>query len=324
MQVFITGGGGFLGYRLALRLLERKTLSGSDGKPASISKIKLFDAVFPPNPDPRVECVKGDIAEPADLARAMDEDTASVFHLAAVVSAGAELDFDLGYRVNLYGTRNLLEACRKLRSPPRVVYASSLAVFGGTLPAVVDDSTTPTPQTSYGTQKVIGEYLINDYSRKGFLDGRSLRLPTIVVRPGKPNLASTSYASGMFREPLNGVVCECPVDDATELWILSPKQAIESFVHAHDLPPSAWGANRALTLPGITVSVKEGVEALRRIAGNDVAARVVIKPIDRIQTMIRTFAARFNPARALAMGFTADTGIDAIVKDYITSEGIQV
>jgi nucleoside-diphosphate-sugar epimerase len=324
MNVLITGGGGFLGYRLALRLLERKTLSGPDAKPAFISQIRLFDAAFPPNPDPRVQCVKGDIAEPATLAEAMDADTASVFHLAAVVSAGAEADFDLGYRVNLDGTRNLLEACRRLKKPPRLVYASSLAVFGGTLPAVVNDSITPNPQTSYGTQKVIGEYLINDYSRKGLLDGRSLRLPTIVVRPGKPNLASTSFASGMFREPLNGVVCECPVDDSTELWILSPRQAIESFVHAHDLPASAWGTNRALTLPGITISVKEGVDSLRRIAGGDVAARVVFKPIDRIQTMINTFPARFSPARALAMGFAADAGIDAIVKDYIASEDIKV
>jgi nucleoside-diphosphate-sugar epimerase len=324
MKVFITGGGGFLGYRLALRLLERKTLAGPDGKPTSISQIKLFDAAFPSTPDARLQCVKGDIAEPGAIIAALDADTSSVFHLAAVVSAGAEADFDLGYRVNLDGTRNLLEACRRLKSLPRLVYASSLAVFGGKLPAVVDDSVTPTPQTSYGTQKVVGEYLVNDYSRKGFLDGRSLRLPTIVVRPGKPNLASTSFASGMFREPLNGIVCECPVGESTELWILSPRQVIESFVHAHDLPSSVWGADRALTLPGITISVKEGVEALRRIAGNEVAARVVFKPVERIQTMIRTFPARFSAARALAMGFAADTGIDAIVKDYIASEGIKV
>ncbi len=324
MKVFITGGGGFLGYRLALRLLERKTLAGTDGQPATVSQIKLFDAAFPPNPDSRLQCVKGDIAEPGAIIAAMDADTSSVFHLAAVVSAGAEADFDLGYRVNLDGTRNLLEACRKLKSPPRVVYASSLAVFGGNLPAVVDDSVTPTPQTSYGTQKVVGEYLVNDYSRKGYLDGRSLRLPTIVVRPGKPNLASTSFASGMFREPLNGLVCECPVDDSTELWVLSPRQAIESFVHAHDLPSSAWGSNRAVTLPGITISVKGGVDALRRIGGNDVAARVIFKPVQRIQNMIRTFPARFNPARAVTMGFAADAGIDAIVKDYIASEGIKV
>ena len=324
MKVFITGGGGFLGYRLALRLLERKTLVGPDGKSVPVSQIMLFDAAFPPNPDARLQCVKGDIAEAGAIVAAMDADTSSVFHLAAVVSAGAEADFDLGYRVNLDGTRNLLEACRGLKAPPRLVYASSLAVFGGKLPAVVDDTVTPTPQTSYGTQKVVGEYLVNDYSRKSFLDGRSLRLPTIVVRPGKPNLASTSFASGMFREPLNGLVCECPVDDSTELWVLSPKQAIESFIHAHDLPSSTWGPNRALTLPGITISVKDGVEALRRIAGDEVAARVVFKPIERIQTMIRTFPARFSAARAIAMGFAADTGIDAIVRDYIASEGIKV
>ena len=324
MKVFITGGGGFLGYRLALRLLERKTLAGPDGKPAPISQIKLMDAAFPPNADPRLVCVKGDIAEPGAIAAAMDADTNSVFHLAAVVSSGAEADFDLGYRVNLDGTRNLLEACRKLKAAPRLVFSSSLAVFGGKLPAVVDDSITPNPQTSYGTQKVIGEYLVTDYSRKGFLDGRSLRLPTIVVRPGKPNLASTSFASGMFREPLNGVVCECPVDDTVEMWILSPAKVLDAFVHAHDLPASAWGTNRAISLPGITFSLKEGVEALRRIAGDEVAARVVFKPVDRIQNMIKTFPARFKTPRALEMGFSADTGIDAILKDYIASEGIKL
>ncbi|MBI3528148.1 MAG: SDR family oxidoreductase [Betaproteobacteria bacterium] len=324
MKVFITGGGGFLGYRLALRLLERKTLAGADGKPAPISQIKLMDAAFPANADPRLVCVKGDIAEPGTIAAAMDADTNSVFHLAAVVSSGAEADFDLGYRVNLDGTRNLLEACRMLKSPPRLVFSSSLAVFGGKLPAVVDDSITPNPQTSYGTQKVIGEYLVTDYSRKSFLDGRSLRLPTIVVRSGKPNLASTSFASGMFREPLNGVVCECPVDDTVEMWILSPGKVLDAFVHAHDLPASAWGSNRAISLPGITFSVREGVEALRRIAGDEVAARVVFKPVDRIQNMIRTFPARFKTPRALEMGFTADTGIDTILKDYIASEGIKL
>jgi nucleoside-diphosphate-sugar epimerase len=324
VKVFITGGGGFLGYRLALRLLERKTLAGPEGTPAPISQIKLMDAAFPINADPRLVCVKGDIAEPGAVAAAMDTDTHSVFHLAAVVSSGAEADFDLGYRVNLDGTRNLLEACRKLKAAPRLVFSSSLAVFGGKLPAVVDDSITPNPQTSYGTQKVIGEYLVTDYSRKGFLDGRSLRLPTIVVRPGKPNLASTSFASGMFREPLNGIVCECPVDDTVEMWILSPGKVLDAFVHAHDLSASAWGTNRAISLPGITFSVKQGVEALRRIAGDEAAARVVFKPIDRIQNMIKTFPARFKTPRGLEMGFTADTGIDAILKDYIASEGVKL
>jgi nucleoside-diphosphate-sugar epimerase len=324
MKVLVTGGGGFLGYRLALRLIERTTLAGPDGAPARISEIKIFDAAFPPNPDRRLTCVQGDIAEPDALAKALDRDTASIFHLAAVVSAAAEADFDLGYRVNLKGTRNLLEACRKLAAAPRLVFASSLAVFGGKLPPVVDDSVTPTPQTSYGTQKLIGEYLVNDYSRKGFLDGRSLRLPTIIVRPGRPNLASTAFASGMFREPLNGQVCECPVDDSTELWVLSPRQAIESFLHAHDLPASAWGAHRAINVPGITISVRQGVEALRRIGGEALAARVVFKPDERIQKMVKTFPARFRTGRAEAMGFRADPDLDSILHDYIASEGIKL
>ena len=324
MKVFISGGGGFLGYRLALRLLERKSLAGTDGKPASISQVKVFDAAFPPNPDSRLKCVKGDIADPASVAAALDADTASVFHLAAVVSAHAEAEFDIGYRVNLDGTRNLLQACRKLKVPPRLVFASSLAVFGGKLPPVVDDSITPTPQTSYGTQKVIGEYLVNDYTRKGMIDGRSLRLPTIVVRPGKPNLASTSFASGMFREPLNGVVCEVPVDDSIEMWILSPGKVLDDFVHAHDLPATAWGTNRAVTLPGIVFSVREGVSALRRIAGDEVASRVVFKPVERIHNMVKTFPAHFKADRGIAMGFKADRDIETIINDYIASEGIKL
>jgi nucleoside-diphosphate-sugar epimerase len=324
MKVFITGGGGFLGYRLALRLLERGMLAGPDGKPTAVSEIKLFDAAFAPNTDPRLQCIKGDIAELDVVEAALDRDTASVFHLAAVVSAHAEAEFDIGYRVNLDGTRNLLEACRDLDTPPRLVFASSLAVFGGKLPPVIDDSITPTPQTSYGTQKVIGEYLVTDYSRKGMIDGRSLRLPTIVVRPGKPNLASTSFASGMFREPLNGVVCEVPVENSIEMWILSPDKVIDAFVHAHDLPASAWGTNRAVTLPGIKFSVKEGVEALRRIAGEEVAKRVVFKPVERINSMVKTFPAQFRADRGAAMGFKADTGIEAIIRDYIAAEGIRL
>ena len=324
MKVFITGGGGFLGYRLALRLLERGTLAGPDGKPAAITQVKLFDAAFPPNPDPRLLCIKGDIGELEIIEAELDRDTASVFHLAAIVSAHAEAEFDLGYRVNLDGTRNLLEACRDMDTPPRVVFASSLAVYGGKLPPVVDDSITPAPQTSYGTQKVIGEYLVNDYSRKGMIDGRSLRLPTIVVRPGKPNLASTSFASGMFREPLNGVACEVPVEESTEMWILSPGKVLDAFIHAHELPASDWGTNRALALPGITFSVGEGVEALRRIAGADVAKRVVFKRDERINKMVRSFPGKFKTDRALGMGFQADKDIGSIIEDYIRSEGIRV
>jgi nucleoside-diphosphate-sugar epimerase len=324
MKVFITGGGGFIGYRLARKLAERGMLAGPGGTATPISAIKLFDAAFPPNPDPRLTCVTGDIAEPGAMAAALDPDTASVFHLAAVVSGGAEADFDLGYRVNLDGARLVLEQCRRLARPPRLVFASSVAAFGGPLPEVLDDATIANPQTSYGTQKVIGEYLVNDYSRKGFIDGRALRLPTIVVRPGRPNLAASSFASGIIREPLNGVVAECPVALETGIWLLSPRRVVEAFVHAHDLPPSEWGASRVVNLPGITVNVREAVDALRRIAGAAVAARVQHKPDSRVEAIVRTWPVRFRTPRALAMGFAADPDIDTVIRDYIRDESIRL
>jgi nucleoside-diphosphate-sugar epimerase len=324
MKVFITGGGGFLGYRLARKLVERGMLAGLDGTATPISKITLFDAAFPPDPDPRLACVTGDVAAPDAVAAALDRDTASVFHLAAVVSGGAEADFDLGYRVNLDGTRRLLERCRRLARPPKLVFASSVAAFGGPLPEVLDDSTIADPQTSYGAQKVIGEYLVADYTRKGFIDGRSLRLPTIVVRPGRPNLAASSFASGIIREPLNGVVSDCPVPFETGIWLLSPRRVVEAFIHAHDLPASAWGASRVVNLPGITVSVREAVDALARVAGPAVAARVRYQPDPRIEAIVRTWPARFRTPRALAMGFEADPDIDAVIRDYVRDEGIRL
>jgi len=326
MRVVITGGGGFLGSRLARALLARGRLTAPDGIEQQISRIVLLDTAFPAAmpEDARLETVSGDVAERAVIERVITPDTGSVFHLAAVVSGGAEADFDLGMRVNLEGTQLLLERMRKCARPPRLVFTSSVAAFGGELPPVLDDSTTPTPQTSYGTQKVASEYLISDYSRKGFLDGRSLRLPTIVVRPGKPNAAASSFASGILREPLNGVVSECPVGAETGVWLLSPRRVIEAFVHAHELPAAAWGTRRALNLPGITASVAEMIEAMGRVAGPAAARRVVWKPDARIQAIVRTWPARFETPRALAMGFRADPDVETVIRDYIADEGIKV
>ena len=310
MKILVTGGGGFLGARLA------RALKAQD--PAA--HVTLLDVAFPPGLGGEFTCIQGDLADPAVLAAALQRDTTSVFHLAAVVSGGAEADFDLGYRVNLDGTRALLEACRALASPPKIVYASSVAAFGGALPDVLDDSTTPTPQTSYGTQKVIGEYLLADWTRKGMADGRSLRLPTIVVRPGKPNLAASSFASGIIREPLNGVESQCPVPDATGVWILSPKRVVEAFLHAHDLPASAWPTSRVVNLPGITLTVREMIEAMGRVAGKDAAARVKFVPDARIQSIVKTWPMRFRTERANAMGFRADPDFDTVVRDYLESE----
>ena len=321
MKVVITGGGGFIGLRLAKALLARGSLMQQP-----IARITLLDTAFAPNlpSDARLEIVKADIADAAVIERVVTPDTASIFHLAAVVSGGAEADFDLGMRVNLDAMRLLLERARRAARPPRVVFASSVAAFGGDLPAVLDDSITPNPQTSYGMQKVVSEYLLTDYSRKGFMDGRSLRLPTIVVRPGKPNLAASSFASAIFREPLNGVACECPVGADTGIWMLSPRRVVEAFIHAHELPAEAWGTRRVVNLPGITVSIEEGLDALARVAGPEVAKRVAWKPDARIQAIVKTWPVSFATPRALAMGFKADPDVETIIRDYIADEGIRV
>ena len=314
MDILITGGGGFIGARLARALKARHPGAA----------ITLLDMAFAPELEREFRCVAGDLSAPATIERALGGKADSVFHLAAVVSGGAEADFDLGYRVNLDGTRALLEACRKLPKPPRFVFASSVAAFGGVLPEVLDDSTTPTPQTSYGTQKVIGEYLIADFTRKGMLDGRSLRLPTIVVRPGKPNLAASSFASGIIREPLNGVPSECPVPEETGMWLLSPRRVVEAFLHAHDLPGNAWPSSRVVNLPGITLTVREMLDAMGRVAGPKPVARVTFKPDARIQSIVKTWPVRFRTERALAMGFKADADFESVVRDYLESERIAV
>jgi nucleoside-diphosphate-sugar epimerase len=320
MKILITGGGGFLGFRLAKALLARAQLGG---KP--ITSITLLDGAFPEAAakEPRLNVVTGDISDAKTLAQVCPPDTDAVFHLAAVVSGAAEADFDLGMRVNLKGTELLLAQMRKCAQPPRLVYTSSVAAFGGELPAALDDSTIANPQTSYGTQKVIGEYLVSDYTRKGFLDGRSLRLPTIVVRAGKPNAAASSFASGILREPLNGVVAECPVAPETGVWMLSPGRVVEAFIHAWELEPAAWDAQRWLNLPGITASVAQMIEALKKVAGAKVAERVVYKPDARIQAIVKTWPANFRTPRALAMGFKADADVESIIRDYVADENIK-
>ena len=321
MKIVITGGGGFIGSRLAKALLARGTLAAE-----KIARLTLVDQAFPAGlpGDPRLTTLAGDISDPKFAARAIAPDTASVFHLAAVVSGAAEADFDLGMRVNLQGMRNVLEQARKCVRPPRFVFASSVAAFGGDLPEVLDDSTTPAPQTSYGSQKVIGEYLVSDFSRKSYIDGRSLRLPTIVVRPGKANAAASSFASAVIREPLNGVIYDCPVEGETGVWLLSPRRVVEAFIHAHDLPAAKWGSNRVVNLPGITVTVAEMIAAMGKIAGSHVAKRVSWKPDARIEAIVKTWPVRFATPRALALGFKADPGIDAVIRDYIADENVKI
>jgi nucleoside-diphosphate-sugar epimerase len=213
-----------------------------------------------------------------------------------------------------------LEACRKLVHAPRVIFTSSVAAYGGDMPPVIEDMTALTPQSSYGTQKVLGELLLNDYSRKGYIDGRGLRLPTITVRPGKPNRAASSFASSIIREPLQGEETACPVPPETVVWIMSPRRAVQALVHAAELPAAAWGRYRTVALAGLTLSVADMVEGLRRVASDTVVERIRWQRDPDIEKIICSWPARFASERAQSLGFKADRDIDEIIQAFIDEE----
>lgn len=316
MKILVTGGAGFLGQQLIRALLARGSLrQGAGSQP--VERIVCFDQGKGALVDPKVDNIAGDISDPATVRSLIDDRTAVVVHLAAVVSGTAEADFDLGVRVNLDGTRLLLEACRHQARCPRLLFSSSIAVFGGALPPVVTDATTPTPQGSYGIQKLIGELLVQDYSRKGYVDGRSVRVPTVVVRPGRPNGAASGFASGIIREPLSGVEAILPVDPSTEMWVASPRAVISMFLHALELDPDAWGWHRSVNLPGLVVSMEQELAALRAVGGDRAAGLVRHQPDENVLRLVRTWAARFDTARALSMGFRADPDFTSIIRGYI-------
>src|SRR5712671_6063240 len=317
MRIVITGGCGFLGRRVAIRLLEQGCGFGS------IDELVLFDNAAPALPlpeDKRLQLVTGDIADRDTVTRLIAPGTAAVFHLAAIVSGEAEANTELGYRVNLDGTRAVLDACRALGTAPLLVFASSLAVYGGALPQAVGDDTALTPQTSYGTQKAIGELLVNDYSRKGFVDGRAVRLPTVVVRPGRPNRAASTFASSMIREPLAGREAVCPVSPDTVMALASPRRIVAGLLHAHDLPADAFGTNRSLQLPGFSVAVGEMAAAVRRAGGPEAYARIRWQPDPQIQEIVSGWPEALDAPRAEDLGFTADTGIDEVVRAFIEDD----
>jgi nucleoside-diphosphate-sugar epimerase len=318
MTVAITGGAGFLGQRLARALLQRGTLRDAEGRDRPIEQLVLVDVTPPADlADARVRAVVGDICQRSLLGQVIDTRTISIFHLAAIVSGMAEADFDLGMRINVDATRSLLDICREHAHRPRVVFTSSVAVYGGALPATVLEDTALTPQTSYGTQKAIGELLLSDYSRRGFVDGRALRLPTISVRPGRPNAAASSFASGIIREPLNGEPAVCPVDRDARLWLMSPATVIECLIAAHELSSDALGPRRSLNLPGISVTVGEMVDSLTRLAGADVAARIRWERDPTIARMVSGWPGACDASRARALGFPHDESFDEMVKQYM-------
>ena len=321
MNVLITGGAGFLGQKLAKQLLIHGSLKDSEGKDQKIDQLILVDVVKANDfGDERVKVIAGDISSPQLMQQLITADIQSIFHLAAIVSGQAESDFDLGMRINLDAARILLETCRSVGHKPKIIFTSSVAVYGGVLPELVLDTTALNPQSSYGAQKAICELLLNDYTRKGFVDGRVLRLPTISVRPGAPNKAASSFASGIIREPLNGVPSICPVSPDLRIWLLSPRYAIESLIAGHNLHSSALGLNKSINLPGISVSVGEMIESLRTVAGEEVASRISIEPDSKVEAIVRSWPGAWDGSRARALGLKADADFVSVIKAYIQDD----
>jgi D-erythronate 2-dehydrogenase len=320
MHILITGAAGMIGRKLAGRLAKDSSLNG---KP--IDKLTLIDVVTPNAPQDlsgKVDAVTGDLPAADVAAKAVAGRPDVIFHLAGVVSGEAETDFEKGYRVNLDGTRALLEAVRLADGgyKPKFVFTSSIAVFGAPFPEAIPDDFHLTPLTSYGTQKAMSELLLADYTRRGFLDGVGIRLPTIVVRPGKPNKAASGFFSGIIREPLAGQEALLPVADSVMHWHASPRSAVGFLIHAAGLSRSDLGDRINLTMPGVCCTVGEQIASLKRVAGDKVASRIRRAPDELIERIVAGWPRRFDARRAVALGFKVEPTFDDIVRAHIEDE----
>jgi D-erythronate 2-dehydrogenase len=318
-RILITGAAGFLGRRLTSRILKLQG-EGMEAGFGDIRSLILWDHLpfeAPVSDHLEVKMIHGDLLDEQLRNEAFAGGLDSIIHLAAVVSSQAEEDFDLGMRVNAAGTRALLEACRARENQPKFVMTSSVAVFGGDLPNKVPDQWALKPRSSYGAEKAICELMVGEYSRRGFVDGRVLRLPTIVVRPGRPNRAASSFASSIIREPLRGEPAVCPVAPETPMWLMSPDRAVDAFVHVYDLQSARLGDDRVISMPGLSVTAAEMVAALERVAGVDVAQRVEWQFDAAIADIVQSWPGDFEATRAKELGFQADADMDEIIAAHI-------
>ena len=320
MRILVLGAAGMVGRRLIDRLLTEKSIAGE-----AITAIDAVDVVAPQIATPdgvAIDAKAGDIADQATVASLVAKRPEMIFHLAAIVSGEAEADFDKGYRINQQGMSYLLEAIRAQGENyrPRLVFTSSIAVFGAPFEDKITDTFLAAPLTSYGTQKAICELLLNDYSRKGFVDGVGIRLPTIVVRPGKPNKAASSFFSGIIREPLAGQEAILPVADDVRHWVASPASAVAFLMHAATMDTELLGARRCLTMPGLSVTIADMIEALSDVAGEEVAGRIRREPDAVIEKIVAGWPRDFDASRAESVGFSADTSFADIVRAHVADE----
>jgi D-erythronate 2-dehydrogenase len=327
MKITILGGGGFLGRKLAQRLARDGGLGGE-----AVTGLTLFDLAPPPAPEGApfpVRSLAGSITDPAQVASAIPAETRVVVHLAAVVSAQAEADFDLGLSVNVHGTLAVLQVCRALTQdprasgamPPRVVFTSSVASFGGGQNAMLEDDARQLPANSYGAEKAIGELLLQDASRRGFLDVVSLRLPTVIIRPGRPNKAASSFVSSILREPLLGLPTELPVPEDFALWICSPRRAVEWFLHAMTMPTGPLGLDRGINPPGRSITVGKMLSALETVAGPAARALVRHAPDPAVAAIVGTWPAAFTAERARRLlGFSEQESMEEVIQAFIEDD----
>lgn len=312
-SIVVTGGAGFLGSGVIDELLRRKDEGSA---PMEFDQIVSVDLAPCGVADDRVASIVGDLSDAQVLEAAVNAETGAIFHLAAVLSGGSASDFDLSMRVNVDGTRSLLEAARHSGSSPLFVFTSSLAVFGGQSPEVVEDQWAEQPESTYGAFKAVGELLVNEYSRKGFVDGRICRLPTISVRPGVPNSAASSFASGIIREPLAGVTSTCPVPHDTRMWLSSPDAAVSNLVHALSVSGEDIGPWRGMNIPGISVTVGEMLESLERVAGPGVRSLVHDEPDAQVMEIVCSWPGDFDVKRLIELGFRRDRSFDDIIRQH--------